>query len=222
MTMTWTTGTVEGSGAAVEGLAAGTYTIAQEGVTGGAYSSWWRCGALDSGTPAPRPPYAEGQALEVTIEANTAYRCDWVVTPSIASPVAEAPDGVGTVTVVAYLCPSTVSQSSRYEELIEACPVPPDSDFSASFSAWDNPPTSSHGMGTSYDESGMAELVFDDLPAGPIVVVETIPDGHGDPVVYCSDSGDVGHDEPKSFTERIQWVLQDEVPLTCEFFNFPA
>jgi hypothetical protein len=220
MSLTWTTGSIEGSGSGIEGIAPGTYSVTQQGAVEGAYSSFWRCGELGAGGRAPA--YSEGETLELTIETDGAWRCDWIVVPSSATPVADAPDGVGTVSAVAFLCPPTVSQSSSYTDLIEACPVPPAENISASFSAWDNPPTISQGEGRSYDESGIVEVVFDELPAGPIVVVETIPDGYGDPVVYCSDTGDPSAGEPKSYTERIQWVLADDVPLTCHFFNFPA
>lgn len=220
MSMTWTTGTIEGSGGSVAGIQPGTYSVKQE--RAGASESFWRCGRLGESASPAVPAYTEGDTIEIEIVADGEYRCDWIVVPSSATPVAEAPDGIGTVLVVAHLCPPTVSQSSSYEELIEACQIPPDVNLAASFSAWDNPPTKTHSVGTSYDDSGTAELIIDVLPAGPIVVVEMIPDGHGDPVVYCSDSGQVGVGEPKSYTERIQWVLQDDVPLTCHFFNFPA
>lgn len=219
MSMTWTTGTIEGSGGSVDGIQPGTYSVKQE--RPGAFESFWRCGRLGESASPAVPAYTEGDTIEIEIVADGEYRCDWILVPSNATPVAELPDGVGTVVVVAHLCPSTVSQSSSYDELTAACSEPPEG-VSASFSAWDNPPTSAHGMGTSYDDSGTAELIFDELPAGPIVVVETIPEGYGDPVVYCTDMGDVGAGEPKSYTERIQWVLQDDVPLTCHFFNFPA
>jgi hypothetical protein len=218
--MTWTTGTIEGSGAGADGLAPGTYTITQERAAGASSTSYWRCGELGGGTQAP--DYTEGETLEVTIEADASYRCDWIVVPSSATPVAEAPDGTGVVSVVAWLCPSSVDQSSSYAELTSSCPEPPEGNVSASFSAWDNPPTTSHGKGTSFDDTGTAEFEFTELPAGPIVVVQTIPDGYGYSVVYCSDTGEVGAGEPKSYSERIQWVLQDDAPLTCHFFNFPA
>jgi hypothetical protein len=70
-------------------------------------------------------------------------------------------------------------------------------------------------------------LALTGLPTGPVSVVETLPEGYGDPLVFCSVSDELGNDrapltQATVDNDRIYWTLNDGDVVFCDWFNVPA
>jgi hypothetical protein len=69
-------------------------------------------------------------------------------------------------------------------------------------------------------------LVLSGLPVGPATIVEGLPEGYGDPLVFCSVQDELGADrapltQAQVDNDRAFWVLNAGDVVFCDWFNVP-
>ena len=128
--------------------------------------------------------------------------------------------GTGPVTVKKYACPAGVERSDVAYTLSEQCTT---EIYPVAFVIL---------AGDTYVErvtatAGVPQTAeFADVPFGPIGIIEAIPAGYGEPLVFCADTT---ADGPGAYVPvplvspdavSVDHRADAEIPLSCLFFNF--
>jgi sortase (surface protein transpeptidase) len=198
-------------------IAPGTYDIAMTPPADAA--SVYVRGCVRIGVPSeiPSTSPATGGPLTLIVEPGSSYLCQWYIVPAGD----DDPGETGTVRVSKYTCPEGVERSDDDYALSEVCRVeaaPVSFEISDSAGA-DIPLTLESGVP---QHGEIADLAF-----GTVWIAEIIPDGYGEPLVFCSDSPADGAGNYESVAisggNAVSWELRPDagMPLTCLFFNFP-
>jgi hypothetical protein len=137
--------------------------------------------------------------------------------------------GTGDVTVdlEVYTCPEGTDPATDRETLMATClePADPYSITIGDGQSW------ADGAETTGDAPQVVQ--FDEVPAGLVQLVQHVPDGMGEPVLFCS-KGTAG--ETGEFVTPLNYELDSEsfhlhalmqkmdagATLTCQAFNFPT
>ena len=163
-----------------------------------------------------------GPAVTYNLGAAEYFVCDWFNVPLPAEGDDPA-DEPGDILISKYECPEGYdAESAGIYDLAYECNTPLGGiDFGIS-------------DGSAYVEQGTTDsnglLEFDQAPFGPLSIVETVPDGYGVPVVYCttyelSEGGPIV-DGPFKVTvddgNQIFQILDEGQTLECSWYNVPT
>ncbi|MDQ3655053.1 MAG: hypothetical protein M3457_08240, partial [Chloroflexota bacterium] len=157
--------------------------------------------------PAARMTIGGNSTITAPLSAGQVLNCDWY----------NVPGGAGSVSIWKQLCPEGFdAHTATRLELENLCGDDiPTIDFgltSGSFSA------------TASSTNLFRYADFPAVPAGSVTVTETVPDGYGEPVVYChvQETGKpVQPDEKVTVAggASITWELDADQRLICEWYN---
>ena len=155
--------------------------------------------------------------LEIQVDPEKTLYCDWFNVPQQQAPT------YGKILINKHFCkgPSDFdAYSASIYDLAANCNEPA---MNVDFSASQNGTNLQSGTSTGAPNL----LTFADLPVGTITIVETIPEGYGDPIVYCSVGDELGNDrapvtEAPVDNDRINWDLHAGDVVFCDWFNIPA
>lgn len=210
-----TTGTAGAGRAIISGLDAGEYVIS-EAIPAGYGQPVVYCalaGALD-GEPedySGMDHYGDGEIFTVLTHADVLW-CHWFNVPT-----GETPDV--TVQINKYSCPLDYDPySASHADLALNCPSPMDG---VVFGLSDGGSYSDQQTTGDVVPGG---VVFDGVVPGPYSIVEDVPDGYGEPVVYC-DSYDTSGGSPAGSTKmsvadgnQIFAVIEPGL-FVCDWYN---
>ncbi len=205
-------------GIALEVLPAGPYRI-REQVPGGYGDPIAFCGFAPSNTIQPplSPVVVYDGTYEFELAQDQSIYCDWFnVRPG-------APADRSTLYVNKHFCPPVAEfdpYSATIYELAPECQEPP---TPIPFSVTRDGTTIADGTA----QGAPNALAFTDLAPGTVSVIEELPDGYGDPIVYCSVKDQLGNARAPTAqapvdNDRILWKLNPADMVFCDWFNVPS
>ncbi len=177
---------------------------------------------LSDGGPIVTGPFKvtvdAGNQIFQILEDGQTLNCSWYNVPTEDSPV----DEPGDITITKYVCPAGYdAEGADIYELSYDCNEPLEGvEFGVSDGAGylDQQTTGPDGI-----------VEFDQIPYGPISIVEQVPDGYGIPVVYCTtylltESGPVVEGPFKVTVDdgnQIFHIFEEGQTLNCSWYNVP-
>lgn len=194
------------------GLDSGKYVVTEEVPAGYGTPVVW-CGIGTPENPEPEDYvryelYGDQPAVFEVLTGDSVLSCHWFNVPN------DENEG-GTVTVVKHVCPAGFDPGDlpiyEYDPGCEA--ILADVPFHLTISGlYEDQQTT--------DDQGRA--VWADVPAGALSLDEQIPDGYGEPTVFCSTDGYNGT-PVKTVVDGSEIVLDyDGGDLVCWWINFPT
>jgi hypothetical protein len=219
------------------GLVEGSYTIDETLPDGTASSFIWDCVVGDMTNPIPEEPLAEGTQLMLDMVPGDDVVCHWFNVPEDGEtppngteepteeptePATEEPTEMPTeegdgnsITVIKWDCPSGTMYGQAEDYYGAECDtqhtgIP----FSVVDASGDRPDVS-QSDGVTWDNVEIAQ-------EGELQIIETIPDGYGDPVVYCwTDNTD-----PELYASANGFVIPQNLgdepwSFHCNWYNIP-
>jgi hypothetical protein len=155
--------------------------------------------------------------LEQQVDAGVTLSCNWYNIPLQQAPT------YGNISINKHFCkgPNDFdAYSASIYDLAANCNEPA---TNVVFATFQNGTKLKEGTSTGAPNL----LTFEDLPVGTITIVETIPEGYGDPIVFCSVKDEQGNDrapatEAPVDNDRIDWNLNSGDVVFCDWFNVPA
>lgn len=160
-----------------------------------------------------------GNQFLYIFEAGETLNCNWFNVPAGDNPA----DEPGDVTISKYVCPAGFdAYAADVYDLTYSCNDPL---ADVTFLVSDG--NAAIDQGTS-SADGIVE--FDQLPFGPLSFVEQVPDGYGEPVVFCTSYSIVNNlpviEGPTKQSvldaNQIFYLLEDGETLYCDWFNVPT
>ncbi len=194
-----------------EGLAAGAYSIV-ETIPDGYGEPVVFCDSYDVNGNSPdgsyKPPVLDGNQILEVVEPGLFF-CDWY----------NVPYGDVTIQVTKYECPEGFDPyTATHPDLAFTCQVLMDG---VNFGVSD---------GAAYVDQQVTaggQVIFEGLAEGAYSIVETVPDGYGEPVVYC-DSYDLNGNSPAGSSKatvldgnQILEVVEAGL-FFCDWYNVPG
>lgn len=173
----------------------------------------------------------ESMSVEQVLDGNQIFHlfqhpgqtlyCDWYNVPSGDATPTTAGDN--RITVNKHACPAGFDTSSadKNELMLNCDTIQNGVTFNVSDGA------SNIASQTTGDVT-QGQVIFEEMPAGPLSIVEQIPAGYGEPIVFC-DEHNLG-DNPSIYDQQqvldgnqIFHVFQEPYQvLYCEWFNVPV
>jgi hypothetical protein len=216
------TGDVVGSGVVFEGIAAGPYSILEQ-VPDGFGAPRVFCNATLPGQEDQPAKFGEesvqsGNQIFHLLEGGESFYCDWFNFP--AGEVEQA-DGDGTITISKTECPVGFdAYAADVYGLSLECQTPlADVTFILSDGA--------QAIGQSVTD-GNGSAGFSGVPAAPVSIVEQVPAGYGDPIVFCQTNdptvpapGDTEY-QPVLDGNQILVIMPEGGEINCLWYNVPT
>ena len=209
---------IEHGGISLERLPAGLYRIREFIPAGyGDPSAFCGIGDTDGFLPTYSKVVVYDGSYEFELGPSQTIYCDWF---NIA---AQAPGDTATLYVNKHFCPPAAefdAEAAIIYDLAANCqepttPVP--------FSIIQNGVRIAGGTAIGAPDA----LIFNGLPVGTVAIVEELPDGFGQPLVFCSVGDEFGNDrapvtEAPVDNDRITWSLNAGDVVFCDWFNIPS
>ncbi len=203
-------------GAAVFEPQPGVYSLIEEIPAGYDQPFLWDCTGLDN--PAVlAPPISTINFFRIVIAAGQDIECDWMnVIDSIDD--VEANPGSGTVRVVKRDCPVGVVEDAILSEYLVICT---EAHNGVEF-------TLDHGGESDTAFTASSEAMWTGVLPGAFEIQETMPDGYGDPIVFCgfteSPGGGVQHPslQPSGDGLVTGALAVDGAEYVCYWMNVPG
>ena len=189
-------------------LSPGVHYIREDVPAGYAEPVVW-CAVFNPGdSGATSRPYAVegGNTIRVELLDGQHLECDWFNfrTDDIA-------DDGHRLTVTKFSCPEGVDPALNLPDLSTTCESVGDVEFTAIYGIFSPSRLTDHG--------GIA--AWSDIPDGPWSIQEMIPEGYGEPKVYCGPAGGAEATEVPSSGGYIEGSFAPGDPdLECSWFNF--
>lgn len=194
----------------------GTYSIVQQVPDGYEQPFLWTCMDVNHPVP-PVPPLWFGNSYEITIFDDQDVECDWMMLEDNDNHL---------ITVAKLACPEGVDPSDDdYVDAIDACPEPvEDVSFELSTDGGVTVGETDAGGGIVWTNVDLGE-------SGEILISEAIPDGFGEPEVWCVSFPEAAAD-PEDFDQI--WIPATNGAITaspeqhepyrfsCVFLNKPV
>ncbi|MBA3276302.1 MAG: hypothetical protein H0T72_10950, partial [Chloroflexia bacterium] len=160
-------------------------------------------------SPAARMTMGRNSTIAAPLSAGQVLNCDWY----------NVPGGEGSVSIWKQACPEGFdAHTATRLELENLCGDDiPTIDFALA----------TGGFSANASSTNLFRYAdFQAVPAGAVTVTETVPNGYGEPVVYCrvQETGQqVTPDERVSVAggASITWPLEANQWLICEWYNVP-
>lgn len=220
------------------GLAEGSYTVVETLPDGTASSFIWDCVVGDMTNPLPEEPYAVGAELMIDMVPGQDVTCHWFNVPEDGANGTEEPteepteqptempteeptempteEGDGnSITVIKWDCPPGTMYGQDEDYYGAECDTQLTGVPFSVVDASGNRPDVSQSDGVTWDNVVIAQ-------EGELQIIETIPDGYGDPVVYCWTD----NTESELFPSMNGFVVPQnlgEEPWSfhCNWYNIP-
>ena len=216
------TGESRPSAAMFDGLVPGDYTITETVPEGIASSFIWGCTIEGSLVQLRESALAEGPVLEYRITGEGNVTCYWYNVPDdTGTPPSPDVDDGNSITVYKWLCPAGTAYDLAIDDYSAACDQ---EHLNIPITLTDD--TGEHATTTQANGTQWDEVVpVDGNPDDAVFLAEEIPDGFGEPVVFCQA---LDQDEWRLYeVDGRHFTLDDfgaDNPWTvqCNWYNVPS
>ncbi|MGI8484762.1 MAG: sortase domain-containing protein [Thermomicrobiales bacterium] len=161
--------------------------------------------------PFARIPVTNGTTIDWQLGVGHVLWCDWH----------NVPQTYGTITVIKHGCPAGYHATiPDLTELTTTC-IDPMAGVTFTLSNLSGP------IGSGVTAGDPSTVSFANVPAGPVTITETIPNGYGQPIVFCGGtvpnppSSDIASTNLPVTAGAASWTMRANETVTCDWFNIP-